>query len=132
MQKGWTLLIKLTGLLLTALFLFACGAEGARLQEVQPMAETAEEWSETDLSLQYYSSGSRKGYLVYQSRKRVTAQLESEENKLTIHLSESEQLSSDDTDLYYYTYYLTLGSEHDTLDITINGESVPIELIRSL
>lgn len=87
-------------------------------QKVQDMINS-------DDTLQMINSDEKHAYIIFRSTGTATADLEVVENILNIKLATENQ---EGHDLKEYVYKLTYGdSEHDTIDVLVNGQSTPFD-----
>jgi hypothetical protein len=129
-------------LLSTALLLFltACGPPEAGFSEVDTLPNDVQEFMSdlpdefphttvTEMRLLSFNDGENGSYIVFHSSGQVEAHTESEGGTLVIHLTETDIA---DAPVTQYTYYLTTGPEHDTIDVRVNDEPIPFDMAISL
>lgn len=124
---------------LLTLFLASCGNPEAGIKEVESVPEDIHsllhelpnavfQESPEDLRLISFNADENGSYIVFHSSGQVEAHTETEGDTLIIHLTETE---TDDDSVTQYSYYLTTGEEHDTIQVLVNNEPIPFDLVVS-
>lgn len=133
-------MIKLV--LSTALLLFmtACTSPEAGISEVDAVPNNIQEFMNdlpddfpqttvAEMRLLSFNDGDNGSYIVFHSSGQVESHAESEGNTLVIHLTETDIA---DAPVTQYTYYLTTGPDHYTIDVRVNEETIPFDMVISL
>lgn len=113
--------------LLTAIILSACNSSTVSISEVKGAPKSIEKEAKAAYDLQLIQDGDNQTYLVYQTSKRVSADLKQKDDVITIELDESESESKTKKP---FIYKLSLDSPNHTLKVFINGKKTPFDRIK--
>lgn len=108
-------------LLLVLALLSACAQQEASLVEVDTVPKEVNEAIDPEARLQVVNKSGEVYYIVFQSTEDVEVDLQMEDATALVKLDEV-TTKSDERTLSIYS--LTRGSDHDTIDIQVNGESM--------
>lgn len=123
---------KIVLILFASILLTACNSNNSTLSiselevvpdDVQDAIDSAES------TLQLINDGEKTAYVVYQSKGEVIPDLEEQGDTLKIKLNVTKE---DDDVIVQRVYKLTLDDKHEALDVLINGESTPFDVVSSI
>ncbi|KGR76372.1 hypothetical protein [Ureibacillus sinduriensis] len=104
--------------------LAACNSSTLSFSEIENVPNNVQEKVDATVRLQSITDGGKGYYIVFHSRGDVEANLETEGNTVTIKFNETNPQAGV---VKQNTYYLTTDREHDTIDVQVNGESIPFD-----
>jgi len=111
------------------LILSACNSSKLSFSEVENVPQKFEKYIDSDLKLQLINEGTKGSYIIFHSSGDIKADLDPQDNILTIIFKE---LNPQDNVVKRNVYYLTTDSEHDTINVLVNGEEMPFDEVTGL
>lgn len=117
---------RLSSLMLVAIIILAaCNSSQLGISELESVPSKVQDVINSDSTLQMITSGEKNTYIVFQSSEEVSVELEVTENILNIKFNTTNR---GNTELKQYVYQLHRGnSEHDTINVLVNGENDPFD-----
>lgn len=109
---------------LVILILSACSSSKVSFSEIENVPDNVQEKVDSSLKLQSITDGGKGYYIVFHSSGDVESDLETKEDTVIIKFNET---NLEEEIVKQYTFYLTTGSEHDVIDVHLNGESIPFD-----
>ena len=119
---------KLLGIMfLVLLILTACNSP--KLSKVDALTDELQGKIDPNLRLQLINTeyNTENGsYIIFHTSGEVEADLDTQDNRVIINFTV--QNSEDDT-VQQHVYYLTTDTLHDTIDVKVDGQSIPFDNI---
>lgn len=106
--------------------LSACQSPTLSLSEVKNVPNHVQGEVDPNLKLQSITDGGKGYYIIFHSSGDVEADLETVGEKVIIKLNET-KLKEDV--VKQYTFYLTTNPGPDVIDVYVNGESTPFDMV---
>lgn len=115
---------KLFVMMFLVLFILsACNSSKLSFSEIENVPNKVQDEINADLRLQ--SMNEKNGtYIIFHSNGEVEADLETRSNTAVISFSVS---NTDDVAIKQNVYYLKTDSNHEAIDVQVNGESIPFD-----
>ncbi|MEY9975101.1 peptidylprolyl isomerase [Lysinibacillus sp. RC79] len=116
---------------LTVFILTACNSSSTlSISEIESVPEKVQKVIDEKNTLQKINEVDKDvSYIVFRSKGTVTTDLETQGDTLIIKLNVTNQ---QDNAIKQHVYKLTLDSNHDTIDIHINGKSTTIDNVTGI
>lgn len=116
-------------ILFFALILAACNSSELSISKIQNVPNNVQEIINPDYTLQLINDGENMSYIVFYSKGTVTTDLETKDDTLIVKL---DSINEDSNELKQFVYKLTLDPEHDTINVLVNGQSTPFDVVTAL
>lgn len=110
--------------LFVLLLLSACNTSTLSFSEIENVPKKIEEVINDDLELQFIDD-EQGTYVIFHSHGEIEANLEPQDNIVTINFTE---LDPQDEEIKRNVYYLTMDSKHDSIIVKVNGEEKSIDV----
>ncbi|PRY78648.1 hypothetical protein [Alkalibacterium olivapovliticus] len=131
---------KLIGPFIAVLVLMACSSPEAGISELDNAPEDITDFiaeipayvpdsTASDMRLLSFNDGDNGSYVVFFSSGQVEADTHTEGDTLVINMTETDLADEQPTQ---YTYYLTISEEHEAVEVRVNGENTPFDLVAGL
>lgn len=117
---------KLIIVFLSVLLLTACNSNEVKISEMDSPPKKVKNAIDDSHKLQLINDSKSVYYIVYRSDQAVTADVQLEGDTLHIQLDESEKA---DGEMLEHVYKVTAKAGHEIIDILLNGESVPTDVV---
>ena len=128
---GGTKLRKALSLLASSILLAACSSTPSTLSfsELEMAQEELQNVIDPTARLQLINEGEDISYVVYQFAEVVAADIEEDGETIKVNLNVAEEAG----DLSGQTIYkLTLHEDHEIIEIFVNGEATPIDVVSGI
>ncbi|MGE7674101.1 peptidylprolyl isomerase [Lysinibacillus sp. NPDC094403] len=115
---------------MTVFILTACNSSKLSISEIEIVPEKVQKVIDEKNTLQLINEVDKDvSYIVFRTKGTVTTDLETQNDTLIIKLDVTNQ---QDNAIKQHVYKLTLDSNHDTIDIQVNGKSTPINNVTGI
>jgi hypothetical protein len=111
---------------LVILILSACNSSTLSFSEIENVPDKVQDNIDSNLKLQSINVGGKGYYIVFHSSGDVDGDIETQGETVTIKFNET---NLQDDVVKQYTFYLTTDPEHDVIDVLVNGESMPFDMV---
>lgn len=130
-KKGGKFVKKILILTLLCAILSACRVNDSRLSfsEIKIVPNEIQTLIKPHNTLQLVNEEDGIAYIVYQTKKTVTTDIESREETVNVQLNVSNR---NNKDLKQHVYKLTLDPNHEVIDVYINGKSTSFDNVTGL
>nr|WP_106782893.1 lipoprotein [Lysinibacillus timonensis] len=112
---------------IAVLILSACNPTTLTFREIENVPKSVQEKIDPKYKLQLINEGEEGSYLIFHSNGDVETAIETEGTTLIIKFNV--EANPQDTVVKQHTYYYTTGPKLDTIDIFVNGQSTPIDMV---
>ena len=120
----------LYSLIFFVLILASCNSSELSISEIQNVPNVVQDKVNSDYPLQLINDDENMAYIIFHTKGTVTAELETQNNTLIVKLDNTDK---DHNELKQFVYKLTWDTtEHDTIDVLVNGQSTPFDNVTGL
>jgi hypothetical protein len=109
--------------------LTACNSSTLSFSEIENVPKKVQERIDSNLTLQLVNDGEKGSYIIFHSSGDVETDLETQGDTVTIKFNET---SIEEVVVQQNTFYLTTDSEHDVIEVIVNGEAMPFDNVTGL
>lgn len=110
--------------LFLALILVACNSSELSISEIQNVPNKVQDKINSDHTLQLINDDENTYYIIFHSKGMVTTKLETKDDILIVKLDST---NKDNNELKQFVYKLTRDAEHKTIEVLVNGQSIPFD-----
>ncbi len=119
----------LLSVLFAVLVLSACHSSQLSFSENENVHQNLEAHIDPDLQLQLINDGTKGAYVVFHSKGDIEADLDPQDNIVNILFDERNPQADN---VKRNVYYLTTDSKQDTINVPVNGEKMPFDVVTGI
>ena len=110
--------------------LASCNPLELSISEIQNVPNDVQDKVNSDYTLQLITDGENMAYIIFYTKRTVTADLETKDDTLIVKLENTDKGKNE---LQQFVYKLTWDTtEHDTIEVLVNGQSTPFDNVTGL
>lgn len=114
---------------LVALCLTGCNSSILSFSELEQVPDEVKEKIGADYRLQLIHKDEKGSYIVFNSDRTVTKNVEAKGDTVSILFDE---VSPQKDSMHQYVYYLTREEEHEVIHVLVNGKEMAFDIVTSL